>query len=336
MELRRLVSLFICCVGVAISCAPALAGNDIYFVTYNHHIEKGEFELMVMSDFTWPRERTSEVGTYMSNMLELEYGVTEQYATELMLEGFYDLTRNSGEMTGFRWENRYRLSKAKNRGLNPVLYTEYEHLSPNTRYKMEVSGREDGVGEPSESLEGKTERIMETRLILSKDHGPYNWAFNWINETDIRTGRRGFTDFGYAIGFRRTLSNHHHEANEQAPPPGTKYYCPMHPEETSQEPAKCPDCGMDMVAPVEEGRHGLPPGKPTFSSRWKPAAIGAEMYGGLGNSNAFGGPFSEQPHYFQPIVMFHPSKGVMVHIGAAIGLNRVSDNLLRTAVGFEF
>ena len=30
-------------------CQAAQAGNDIYFVTYNHHIEKGETELMVMT-----------------------------------------------------------------------------------------------------------------------------------------------------------------------------------------------------------------------------------------------------------------------------------------------
>jgi hypothetical protein len=31
-------------------------------------------------------------------------------------------------------------------------------------------------------------------------------------------------------------------AAEQAP-----YYCPMHPEVTSDQPGKCPKCGMDLV-----------------------------------------------------------------------------------------
>ncbi|MDO8586381.1 MAG: heavy metal-binding domain-containing protein [Armatimonadota bacterium] len=337
--MRRLVSL-ICCAWFVISCGPALAGNDIYFVTYNHHIEKGETEVMIMTDLTEPAEPGDEVGSYLSSMIELEYGVTDQYATELMLEGFFDFTHNAGAFTGFRWENRYRLHKEKNRGLNPVLYIEYEDLDPKTRFKMEVSGREDGKGEPEE-LEGKRERIMETRLVLSRDFGPWNAAFNWINETDLRRG--GFTEFGYALGLRRTLSNHHHESEEDeaeeartSPSTSPGYQCPMCPGEQTEKPGKCPKCGMEMVPQPEGGRHGLPPGKPTPASRWKPAAIGIEMYGGLGNNRAFSGPFKVQQHYLQPIIMFHPRKDMMVHVGVAIGLTGVSDDLIRTGVAFEF
>lgn len=31
-----------------------------------------------------------------------------------------------------------------------------------------------------------------------------------------------------------------------------KYFCPMHPEVQSDEPGKCPECGMDLVEQVEE------------------------------------------------------------------------------------
>ncbi|MBI3910375.1 MAG: hypothetical protein HY320_05510 [Armatimonadetes bacterium] len=323
----------------AVSTPPAQAGNDIYFVTYNHHIKKGETELMIMTDLTAPAERTRKVGNYLSNMLELEYGVSDQLATELMLEGFFDTTHGFGKFTGFRWENRYRLSRAKNRGLNPVLYMEYEDLDPDTRFKMEVSGREDGKGEPPE-LEGKRERIMETRLVLSRDIGPWNVAFNWINETDTRRG--GFTDFGYTFGIRRALADHEHEEHEaeHLPPlstPGAPAYsCPMHPDQQANQPGRCPRCGMELVSREAQGRHGLPPGEPTRASRWKPAAIGLEMFGGLGNSRAFGGPFKVQQHYLQPILMFHPREGLMIHIGWAMGLTGVSDDLLRTGVAFEF
>ncbi|MBI3944294.1 MAG: hypothetical protein HY321_00065 [Armatimonadetes bacterium] len=293
-----------------------------------------------MTDFTAPSERTGEVGNYVSNMLELEYGVTDQFATELMLEGFFDTTHGFGKFTGFRWENRYRLSKQKNRGLNPVLYMEYEDLDPATRFKMEVSGREDGKGEPAE-LEGKRERILETRLVLSRDFGPCNIAFNWINETDVQ--RDGFTDFGYSLGARWTLSDHHHEMEAAegaaalvASSGKLRFSCPMHPEERAEKPGTCPDCGMALVSSRDAGRHGLPLGGPTRASRWKPAALGVELYGGLGNSRAFGGPFPVQPHYLGPILMFHPREGMMLHISAGIGLTPVSDDLLRTAVGFEF
>jgi len=331
--------LIVLTLGITLASCAAWAGNDIYFVTYNHHIEKGETELMIMTDFTEPAERTEEVGFYMSNMLELEYGVTDQWATELMLEGFLDLTRGFGKFTGFRWENRYRLHKDKNRGLNPVLYMEYEDLDPATRFKMEVSGREDGKGEPAE-LEGKRERILETRLILSRDFGPYNVALNWINETDTRRG--GFTDFGYSLGIRRTLADHRHERGEasereaEAETSGeASYRCPMHPDLKANQPGQCPICGMNLAATPRPGRHGLPPGRATHASRWKPAAIGVELFGGVGNSGAFGGPFQVQQHYLSPIIMFHPREDMMVHIAAAFGLTRVSDDLLRIGVAFE-
>ncbi|MBI2871008.1 MAG: hypothetical protein HYY14_04780 [Candidatus Omnitrophica bacterium] len=289
-----------CCIVVALAVAGSIvvgpvfgwAGNDVYFVTYNHHIEKGETELMIMNDFTEPAVRSGEnkLGGYFSNMLELEYGVTEQFATEFMVEAFEDTTNSYGKFTGFRWENRYRLVKDENWYLNPVLYMEYEDLDPKTRFKMEVSGRTDGKGEPPE--EEQRERIMETRLILSRDFGPWNVAFNWINETDVR--RSGFTDFGYAAGLRYSLHSHQHDHGE------------------SEEADSAASAG-----------------------RWKPVALGLELFGGLGNSRAFGGDFEVQPHYLSPILMFHPSERVMLHIGAAFGLNGVSDDLIRTGVSLE-
>ena len=59
----------------------AQAGNDLYFVTYNHHVDKGELELMLMNDYTDPsqfRREDDGVHSYFSQMVELEYGVTEQ------------------------------------------------------------------------------------------------------------------------------------------------------------------------------------------------------------------------------------------------------------------
>jgi hypothetical protein len=300
--MRSVVGVIVIGVSLAL-CQTVEAGNDIYFVTYNHHIEKGETELMVMTDFTEPAEHLDDkkLGGYISNMVELEYGITEQLATELMLEGFIDTSYSYGKFTGFRWENRYRLNRGENWFLNPTLYMEYEDLDPKTRFKMEVSGREDGKGEPAE--EDQRERIMETRLVLSRDVGPWNVAFNWINETDMR--RSGFTDFGYALGVRYSLSDHHHHEE-------------------------------DEESTVMSGHHGMPAGKPTLTSRWKPAAIGLELFGGLGNSRAFGGSFNVQPHYLSPILMFHPSEHVMIHIGAAFGLTGVSDDLIRTGIALEF
>ena len=81
----------------------AFAGNAGFFTTYTSEIEKGEVELMLMNDLTLPSSFQEGQGTYLSQMFEIEYGVTSQYATELMLEGFADLRSN----------RRYRFSQRK-------------------------------------------------------------------------------------------------------------------------------------------------------------------------------------------------------------------------------
>ena len=195
----------ILCVG-----GEAWAGNNGWFTTYNSEIEKGEIELMFMTDITAPsrfRREDDGFGTYMSHMVELEYSPFNQFATEFMIEWFEDFETSDAKFTGFRWESRYRIFK-KEVPLNPMLYLEYEDLDPATRYKMEVSGWIDPPyaetgGEPDR------ERILETRLVLSQDFGPVNVAFNWINETDLENGH---TPFGYSLGAMWML--HHHEEHE--------------------------------------------------------------------------------------------------------------------------
>ena len=41
---------------VAFLCGRAWAGNNGYFTTYNSEVERGEFELMLMTDLTTPSE----------------------------------------------------------------------------------------------------------------------------------------------------------------------------------------------------------------------------------------------------------------------------------------
>ncbi len=280
----------------------ALAGNDIYFVTYNHHISKGELELMVMNDLTAPsRFRREDDGqhSYFSNMIEIEYGVTDQFASELMVEAFEEGTTGKAQLTGVRWENRYRLFH-DDVPLNPMLYAEYEDLTPSTRYKMEVSGwtRPPYTDEASEP---ERERILESRLVLSQDFGPANIAFNWINESDMNESGR--TAFGYAFGFRYDLNDGHYGRLDD---PGASAFGEHH--HSSHE---------------EEHEAGG-------------VTLGVELYGALGDARRFGLTASRQEHYVQPAVMFHLNEHVMLHIGVAMGLTKASDDLLRTAVAIEF
>lgn len=284
------------------NCAfRAWAGNDLYFVTYNHYIEKGEVELMLMNDFTDPSKfRREDDGqrSYFSQMIEVEYGVTEQYATEFMLEGFAEPGTGQSRFTGFRWENRYRLFREEV-PLNPMLYVEYEDLDPLTRFKMETSG---WVRPPytENGAEPDRERILESRLVLSQDFGHLNVAFNWINETDLNRG--GFTAFGYSLGVRYDFNGGHYGGRESASPATHHHHEAEH----------------------EEAHRGHRP------------TLGLELYGGLGDTRRFALDPSRQEHYLQPVMMFHLSDRVMFHLGLAIGLSKASDNLVRTALAIEF
>jgi hypothetical protein len=195
---RRVVANAALAVGLCSWATPARAANSGFFSTYTSDVERGEFELMLMNDFTRPSTFSREedgFGNYLSHSLELEYGVTDQFATELITEWFEEVGTGDEAFTGFRWESRYRLFK-RTVPLNPMVYVEYEDLDPRTRNKMEVSG---WVRPPyTEATEdSERERELETRLVLSHDVGPLEVAFNWVNETDLESGT---TAFGYSLG----------------------------------------------------------------------------------------------------------------------------------------
>lgn len=179
-----------------LGASPALAHKG-YMTTYSHHIEKGEVELMVLNDFTSPSAHKGEEGQgdHISQMTELKYNPTDRLALEFMWEWFRDVEKGRGKFTGYRYEARYRLFKDV--PLNPMVYAEYEDLHPTTRYKMEVSGWIRPPYDKPEEPEPAREKILESRLILSQDFGPWNAAFNWINESDLQSGDAAF---GYAMG----------------------------------------------------------------------------------------------------------------------------------------
>ena len=52
--------------------------------------------------------------------------------------------------------------------------------------------------------------------------------------------------------------DHAHAADAPAPPPGTVYTCPMHPEVRQEGPGTCPKCGMALepeMPSLEEGEN---------------------------------------------------------------------------------
>lgn len=278
-----------------------------YFTTYGHEIEKGELELMLMFDHTSPSKIKREEGqrNYLSQMPEIGYSPTDQLSIEFMPEFFQEFGTGISKFTGFRFETRYRLFK-KEVFLNPTIYFEFEDLDPETRFKMETSGwvispyKEEPEGEP------KREKILESRFILSQNIGNWNIAFNWLNETDTRTGA---TPFGYSVGAMYKL-NHHSEHEEDS------YSCPMHHDEVSDKPGECSKCGMKLTKKGD--KKGIVASSFAF-----------EFFGALGDNKKFGIDPSRQEHYFQPSIMLHLPNGLMLSTGLAIGLTDASDDMFR-------
>jgi len=154
----------------------AYAGNGTNFVLYNHHMATpGEKEIMLMNDIGQLPDGTR----YTAQMIELELGITDQWTTEFMIEGQNTSGQGGYNFTGFRWENRYRLFD-ENVFLNPVLYLEYEDLSADSLYLMEVSGREDAA----DTVKPRPrEQVLETRLILFQDlTDTLNWRRDWPDQ----------------------------------------------------------------------------------------------------------------------------------------------------------
>ncbi|MFQ5737004.1 MAG: hypothetical protein ACE5GY_09100 [Thermodesulfobacteriota bacterium] len=184
---------------VAVVAVPSVAysGNGSNFVLYNHHTpEAGEKEVMFMNDLAQEPDGTR----YAAQMIEFELGITDRLATEFMIEGQFTSGQGGYHFTGFRWETRYRLFEYGT-FLNPVLYMEYESLGEDTKYLMEVSGREDAS---AKAKSRPRERVFETRVILGEDlTDRLDVAFNWLNESDLDTG---VTSFGYAVGLNYKLS----------------------------------------------------------------------------------------------------------------------------------
>lgn len=278
-----------------------------YFTTYGHEMEKGETEFMLMFDYTSPSKVKQNEGqhNFLSQMPEIGYCPTDQLSIELMVESFQEFETGIARFTGFRFETRYRLFK-KEVFLNPTIYFEFEDLDPETRFKMETSGwiiapyTQEPEGEP------KREKILESRLILSQNIGNWNVAFNWLNETDTRTGA---TPFGYSLGTMYKLTPH--KENEIS-----VYYCPMHPDVMSDKPGECSKCGMKLTGKGDK--------KNVVAS-----TLTFELYGGLGDNKQLGIIPWRQEHYFQPGIMLHLPNGLMCSAGFAIGLSDSSDDLVR-------
>jgi hypothetical protein len=180
---------------------PARAQEPPYFVTYDHYLEEpGNLELAFLSTSGLPKAGHA---SYTAPWLEMEYGVTGWWTTELYLEGV--TTRGDGSgFTGWRLEHRFRPLKSEHR-INPVLYFEYENVSEASRIQKEVVGSGSIAFEPIADLRRETARELEAKLILSSVVGPWNVSENVVVEKNL-SENEGY-EYGYSLGAARSLGS---------------------------------------------------------------------------------------------------------------------------------
>ena len=184
---------------VLLFASSLLAQETPYFVTYSHHMEEpGNLEFEVSNNLGLPKTARA----YAAPLLEIEYGVTARWTSELYLEGQSRLG-DSTVFTGWRWEHRYKLLSREHR-INPVLYFEFEDINEASRIQKEVVGHAEPFDEPNAILRAERAREIETKLILSSNVRDWNISENFIFEKNL-TENEGF-EFGYAFGVSRPLS----------------------------------------------------------------------------------------------------------------------------------
>jgi hypothetical protein len=182
------------------AAAAAWCAEPPYFVTYSHQLEEpGNLEVASNQVLGNPKGGNS----FMSSLLELEYGVKGWWTTELYLSG--QSTAHEGSLfTGYRWENRFR-PLMREHWINPVLYVEFANTNGADKSLREIVGH-DGVAdalEPNSETRLEKESEFETRLILSSNFKGWNLSENIIAEKNLANEP---WEFGYAVGVSRPLA----------------------------------------------------------------------------------------------------------------------------------
>ncbi len=191
---------WICLLLLGMAFPLAIQGQERpYFVTYSHDLEEpGNLEIANKNIAGSP----ARAGTFMSNTLELEYGTTGWWTTEVYLSG--QTTRHDSTVyNGFRLENRFR-PWMREHWINPVLYAEFEDVNAADKSLLEVVGNDniEDFRVPNAVSRLEKQREAELKLILSRNWHAWNFAENTIFEKNLNNSP---WEFGYALGTSRPL-----------------------------------------------------------------------------------------------------------------------------------
>jgi hypothetical protein len=191
----------VCAGAFASHASPAVAQERAYFVTYDHYLEEPRnLEVAIANTTGVPK---ADAPVYTAPWLELEYGVTGWWTSELYLEGIA-VTGDGTAFGGWRIENRFRPLRTEHR-INPVLYFEYEDTNEASRIQKEIVGSGALDNEPLAVLRREHARELEWKLILSSAVHGWNLAENVVFEKNLSEDEG--VEFGYSVGTSRALAS---------------------------------------------------------------------------------------------------------------------------------
>jgi hypothetical protein len=171
-----------------------------YIVAYDHYLEEpGNLEVEYFSTFGTQRGGQD----FHAFWVELEYGATAWWTTELYLDG-QSTFGDSTLFTGFRWENRVRPLQHEH-FINPILYVEYENKSGADKILKEVEGLDVESDFLIPNGEARKDHVheLEFKLILSSTVKGWNFTENTIASKNLSNHP---WEFGYALGASRPLA----------------------------------------------------------------------------------------------------------------------------------
>jgi len=171
-----------------------------YFVTYDHYLEEPQALELAFNPLFGSVDGGND---FVAGSLEVEYGATAWWTTELYLDGQHT-ENDSTVFTGFRWENRFRPTQREH-AINPVLYIEYEDVNGADKVMAAIVGH-DGASdfeEPNSETVQEIERELELKLILSSTVNGWNISENLIAVKNLTNEP---WEFGYAFGVSRPLA----------------------------------------------------------------------------------------------------------------------------------
>jgi hypothetical protein len=195
---KAIASIFFALLALGTVCQ---AQEPPYFVTYSHAMEEpGNLEIA----FKGVQASPKYANPFVSETMELEYGVQAWWTTEVYLAGQHT-SHDSTIFTGYRWENRFR-PLMREHFINPVLYVEFEHVSFADKGLLEVTGHDSIFDYQLSNAQARSEveKSLELKLILSSNTHGWNISENFIAEKDLNEPEPW--EFGYALGVSRPLA----------------------------------------------------------------------------------------------------------------------------------